>query len=560
MADCPEKEAIDMRQSESITALYLRLSRDDELQGDSNSIVNQKAMLEKYAKENRFPNPTFFVDDGYSGTNFDRPGWNELLEQVEAGTVKTIIVKDMSRLGRDYLKVGFYTEVMFVEKGIRFIAVNNGIDSANQQNSDFTPFLNIINEWQAKDTSKKIRAVMKNKGESGEYLSTNPPFGYMKDPEDKKRWIVDEEAAEVVKRIFALCLEGFGPTQIAKRLKSDKVQCPTAHWIAQGRKVVNPIPDNPHHWHSDTVATILERKEYLGHTVNFKTYRASYKQKKKMDNPEEKHIVFENTHEAIVDVGTWEKVQELRRHKRRPTKTGKTNMFSGIAHCADCGRKLYYCTSKHFEARQDHFVCSTSQTKGIEVCSKHFIRAVVLEAVVLLHLQYVTDFVAHYEDEFRHRVNAKRSDEAKKEVALKRKQIAQGERRITELSMLFKRMYEDHVATKLTEARFLELSTDYEAEQIELQAKLEQWRAELERQEQRTNDVDRFVDKCKKYVGLEELTPTILNDLVHKVFVEAPDKSSGKRKQNIHVSYDLLGILPSLEVPAAETLDERRTA
>jgi len=542
MAGCPEKEAIDMRQSE-ITALYLRLSRDDELQGDSNSIVHQKAMLEKYAKEYKFPNPTFFVDDGYSGTNFDRPGWNDLIEQVEAGKVKTIIVKDMSRLGRDYLKVGFYTEVMFPNKGIRFIAVNNGIDSANQQDSDFTPFLNIINEWYAKDTSKKIRAMMKNKGESGEYLSTNPPYGYTKDPENKKKWIVDEDAAQIVRRIFALCLEGYEPTQIAKRLNEGGSHSPSSS-----------------KWSAGIVAKILERKEYLGHTVNFKTYRASYKNKKKLDNPVEKHIVFENTHEAIIAAGIWEKVQELRKHKRRPARTGKTNMFSGIAHCADCGAKHYYCTSKYFEARQDHFVCSTSQKKGIEVCSKHFIRAVVLEAMVLWHLQYVTDFVSHYEDEFRRRVNAKHTADTKKEVALKCKQITQGERRITELSVIFKRMYEDHVNSKLTEARFLELSADYEAEQVDLQAKLEQWRTNLEEQEQRTGDVDRFIEKCKKYVGLEELTPTILNDLVHKVYVEAPDKSSGKRKQHIHVSYDLLGMLPPLEVPTAQATDERRTA
>jgi len=271
-------------------------------------------------------------------------------------------------------------------------------------------------------------------------------------------------------------------------------------------------------------------------------------------------MVFENTHEAIVDAETWEKVQELRKNKRRPTKTGKTNMFSGIAHCADCGAKLYYCTSKNFEERQDYFVCSVSQRRGKDVCATHYIRAVILEAMVLLHLQYVTDFVAHYEDEFRHRVNAKRSEDLKKELALKRKQITQGERRIAELSMIFKRMYEDHIKGSLTEARFLELSADYEAEQADLQVRLEQWKADLEQQEQRTNDVDRFVAKCKKYVGLEELTPTILNDLVHKVFVEAADKSSGKRKQQLHVSYDLLGILPVLETPTEMMLEERRTA
>ena len=486
-----------MRQSDKITALYLRLSRDDELQGDSNSIVNQKAMLEKYAKENRLPNPTFFVDDGYSGTNFDRPGWNELVDLVETGKVKTVIVKDMSRLGRDYLKVGFYTEVMFPEKGVRFIAINNGIDSDNQQDSDFTPFLNIINEWYAKDTSKKIRAVMKSKGESGGYLTTIPPYGYMKDSDSRKRWIVDEEAAQVVHRIFALCLDGYGPAQIARMLKEDRVLCPSAYWTSQGRKINSVVPEDSYKWSSSAVANILERKEYLGHTINFKTHRASYKSKKMVNNPADKHMVFENTHEAIIDAEAWEKVQELRKHKRRPARTGKTNMFSGIVHCADCGAKLYYCTGKHLEAGQEHFVCSTFRKKGKEACSAHFIRAVILEAMVLWHMQYVTDFVAHYEDEFRRRMDTKHSSDLKKEIALKRKQISQAERRIVELSAIFKRMYEDHVNNKLTEARFLELSADYEAEQAELQVKLKQWQTDLEEKEQRTGDVDRFIEKCE---------------------------------------------------------------
>ena len=279
-----------LRQSDKITALYCRLSRDDELQGDSNSIVNQKAILSKYAKENHFSNTAFFVDDGYSGTNFNRPSWNELLERIENGKVSALIVKDMSRLGRDYLKVGFYTEVLFVEKGVRFIAINNGIDSTNQTDSDFTPFLNIINEWYAKDTSKKIRAVMKSKGEAGEHLCTNPPYGYMKDPDNKKRWIVDEAAAEVVKRIFTLCLEGFGPSQIARILKADKVITPTIHFQQTGRTARNAPPDNPYHWTGDTVADILERPEYQGHTVNFKTYKQSYKSKKPVTIPKKSSL------------------------------------------------------------------------------------------------------------------------------------------------------------------------------------------------------------------------------------------------------------------------------
>ena len=343
MTDCPPiKEDYTMRQSEKITALYERLSRDDELQGDSNSIVNQKTMLGNYAKDNGFKNLRHFTDDGYSGVNFNRPAWQELIALVEAGEVGAIIVKDMSRIGRNYLEVGMYTEMLFVEKNVRFIAINSGVDSANQQDNDFTPFLNIINEFYVKDTSRKIRAVMKSKGEAGEHLCTNPPYGYMKDPDNPKRWIVDEEAAEVVRRIFRLCMEGYGPSQIARKLKTNKVEVPTVHWSGMGRNPSASTPDNPHDWAPRTVSGILEKQEYLGHTVNFKTFRQSYKSKKKLDNPPEKQMIFENTHAAIIDEATWSRVQELRKNKRRPTKTGKSNMFSGLVHCADCGAKLYY--------------------------------------------------------------------------------------------------------------------------------------------------------------------------------------------------------------------------
>lgn len=547
MADCPPTKGAEtmLRQSGKITALYCRLSRDDELTGDSNSIVNQKAILSKYAKENHFSNPLFFVDDGYSGTNFNRPSWSELLEKIENGEVATLIVKDMSRLGRDYLKVGFYTEVLFVEKGVRFIAINNGIDSANQQDSDFTPFLNIINEWYAKDTSKKIRAVMKSKGEAGEHLCTNPPYGYMKDPKNKKRWIVDEEAATVVKRIFALCLDGYGPSQIARILKADKVLIPTAYWQAQGKTVNHSVPENPYMWVSATVADILEKKDYLGHTVNFKTYKQSYKSKKKLYNTEEKQLVFENTHEAIVDADTWKRVQELRMNKRRPTRTGKTNMFSGIARCADCGEKLYYCTSRNFEARQDHFVCSTSRLKGKEVCPTHFIRAVVLEQGVLAHMRMTIACVANREEQFRKAMGAKQKAEAKKELAAKRRQLTQAERRIEELDRLFKRIYEDTVSGKLSDSRFQMLSEDYEQEQEELREKLLRLNEEINEQEEQAENINRFIGKVRKYLDLDELTPAILNDMVKTVYVHAPDKSKGYREQQIDISYDLVGILPA---------------
>ncbi len=471
--------------------------------------------------------------------------WLELIEKIENGEVATLIVKDMSRLGRDYLKVGFYTEILFVEKGVRFIAINNGIDSANQQDSDFTPFLNIINEWYAKDTSKKIRVVMKSKGEAGEHLCTNPPYGYMKDPENKKRWIIDPEAAEVVKRIFALCLDGYGPSQIARILKSDKVLIPTAYWQAQGKTVNHSVPENPYLWVSATVADILEKKDYLGHTVNFKTYKQSYKSKKKLYNPEEKQLVFENTHEAIVDADTWKRVQELRKNKRRPTRTGKTNMFSGIVRCADCGEKLYYCTSRNFEARQDHFVCSTSRLKGKEVCATHFIRAVVLEQGVLAHMRMTITCVANHEEQFRKAIGAKQKAEAKKELAAKRRQLTQAERRIEELDRLFKRIYEDNANGKLSDSRFQMLSDDYEQEQKELREKLLRLNEEITKQEEQVENIDRFIGKVRKYLDLDELTPAVLNDMVRAVYVHAPDKLKGYREQQIDISYDLVGILPA---------------
>lgn len=545
------------RQSDQITTLYCRLSRDDELQGDSNSIVNQKAILSKYAKENSFKNILCFVDDGYSGTNFNRPGWCELIEKVESGEVSTLIVKDMSRLGRDYLKVGFYTEVLFVEKGVRFIAINNGIDSTNQQDSNFTPFLNIINEWYAKDTSKKIRAVMNAKGEAGEHLCTNAPYGFQKDESNPKQWIVDEAAAEVVKRIFKLCLEGYGPSQIARILQADKVLTPAAHWQAQGKTTNQPTPENPYRWVSDTVATILEKKDYLGHTVNFKTFKQSYKSKKKCYNSEDKQLVFENTHEAIIDLDTWVWVQELRRHKRRPTRIGKTNLFSGIVRCADCGAKLYYCTSKNFEARQDHFVCSTSRLKGKEVCPTHFIRAVVLEQGVLAHLRLVIRCVSAYEQQFRKVMGAKQKADTKREIAAKRRQLTQGERRIEELDRLFKRIYEDNANEKLSDSRFQMLSDDYEQEQAELRERLLQLDDEITQQEEQAENIERFISKVKKYLDLDELTPNVLNDMVKAVYVHAPDKSNGRREQQVDISYDLVGILP---VSLLDSLQNGETA
>ncbi len=527
-----------------ITALYCRLSRDDELAGDSNSIVNQKAILGKYAKENRFPNQTYFIDDGYSGTNFNRPSWNELLERIENGEVAVLIVKDMSRLGRDYLKVGFYTEILFVEKGVRFIAINNGIDSSHQQDSDFTPFLNIINEWYAKDTSKKIRAVMKSKGEAGEHLCTAPPYGYLKSEQNKKLWVVDKEAADVVRQIFALCLEGFGPSQIARILNEKRILTPTAYYQERGLATRNPCPQNPYDWDQKSIAGILGRPEYQGHTVNFKTYRQSYKSKRKCFNQEDKLLIFQNTHEAIIDPDIWNRVQELRANKRRPAKTGKTNMFSGIARCADCGEKLYYCTSRNFEARQDYFVCSTSRKKGKEVCATHFIRALTLEQKVYHDVMQVISLVSEQEEAFRLAMGLMQETKTRRQIADMRQELSSAETRIKELNQLFKRIYEDNVCGKLSDERFLILSGDYEQEQNDLKKRTEKLKREIAKQSEKTEQIDCFIDRIHQYKDACELSPSMLNDLVHAVYVHAPDKSEGHRKQDIEISFEYVGNLP----------------
>ena len=533
-----------MKQSDKITALYCRLSRDDESQGDSNSIVNQKAYLSRYAKEHSFRNTEFFVDDGYTGANFQRPDWQRMMALVEDGKIGTIITKDMSRIGRNYLEVGMYTEITFPQNNVRFIAVNSGVDSANQQDNEFVPFVNIINEYYVRDGSKKVRTSLRIKGESGEHLTTIPPYGYVKDPDHSEHWLVDPEAAQVVKRIFSLCMDGNGPTQIARMLKEDHVLTPTVYQDRQKRKVRCALPENPYNWNGSTVAAILERMEYCGHTVNFKTHRQSYKIKKTIENPPEQWKIFRNTHEAIVDEDTFQRVQELRRNKRRPARTGKSNLFSGVVYCADCGEKMYYCTSRNFEERQDHFVCSTSRKKGKDVCGTHFIRAVVLEKGVLKFLQILLWYISDCEDLFRDKLGAKRKEDFKKELAAKRRQLTQAQRRMEELDRLFKRLYEDNISGKINDSRFEKLSADYENEQTELTEKMQLLEQEIAQQEEEADSIEQFILRAKKYPNLQELTPAVLHDLVNRVYVSAPDKSSGQRVQDVHISLACIGFLP----------------
>jgi site-specific DNA recombinase len=530
-----------VKNNNKITALYCRLSRDDELQGDSNSIKNQKAILQKYADDNSFANTEFFVDDGYSGTSFDRPDWQRLLSQVEEGNIGIVIVKDMSRLGRDYLKVGYYTEVLFPGSDIRFIAINNNVDSANQQDSDFTPFLNIINEWYAKDTSKKIRSVFKAKGESGKPLCTNPPYGYIKDPEDKTHWIVDEEAAKVVKEMFHLCMQGFGPTQIAKELTKRRIMNPTAHAKANG---IN-IPDNRGHdddyvWRDSTIVHMLSRQEYLGHTVNFKTYRKSYKQKKQLKNDPSEWQIFENTHEAIIEEPVFEVVQKIRDGRRRLTPMGKMPILFGMMFCADCENKLYQVRGRGWDHDKEYFVCATyRKIKG--GCSSHQIRNVVVEELLLDGIRRVTAFAKNHEDEFVEMITKKTRTDLDRSMRDGKRELEQSQARISKLDDIIQRLYEDNIEGKISDERFSKMTVNYEAEQHTLESRVAELKSAISSEKESALGVDHFLTLVRKYTDIKELTAEILREFVEKIYVYKAERIDGRRVQRIKIVYNCIG-------------------
>ena len=522
-----------------ITALYCRLSQDDGREGESNSIVNQKALLNEYARKNRFKNLRFFVDDGYSGTTFDRPAFREMEKMIENGEIGTVIVKDMSRLGRNYLQVGMYTDIVFPENDVRFIAINDNVDSAVQTEFDMTPIRNFCNELYARDTAKKIKSTFKMKGESGKHLTTNPPFGYIKDKEDKDKWLIDEPAAIVVRKIFDLCANGFGPLQIAKRLRAEEVLIPTAYYAHRDGKLYERDPFN---WDQKTVAGILERVEYLGHTVNFKTTSKNYKSKKRIQNPPEKQLIFKNTHPAIISEELFETVQKIREGKRRPTATGKMSLLSGKVFCADCESKLHYCTTNGFEAKQDFFTCANYRS-NMGSCSAHYIRNITLCNMVFKHIKKMLVYVQQFEETFV-RDQMERLDNAMAMSISKAKvDVVTLRRRDEDLNTLFKRLYEDMVSGRITAERFDMLAGEYEQEQKELKVKIAELEDLIENGETQTKDLKQLLANVRKYTDPQELTAQMVNDLVDKIIVHAPDKSSGHRKQKIEIYYNAVGII-----------------
>ena len=555
LAVVPLKEETEMlRATEKITALYCRLSQEDANEGDSNSITNQKDILLRYAKEHRFPNPTFFVDDGYSGTNYDRPGFQQMLSEIEAGKVVVVLTKDLSRLGRNSSLTGLYINFTFPKYSVRYIAINDHFDTIdpNSTDNDVAGIKNWFNEFFAKDTSRKIRAVQKAKGERGVPLTTNVPFGYRKDPEDRTKWIVDEAAALVVKRIFKLCMEGRGPMQIAKLLQAEKVLNPTSYKRREGIKSPSPETADPYHWNTNTVVHILERREYTGCTVNFKTYTNSIWDKKQRETPIEKQAVFYNTHPAIIEQEVFDKVQQIRKQRHRRTKTGKSSLFSGMVYCADCGAKMRYCTTNYFEKRQDHFVCANYRS-NTGSCSAHFIRAVVLEELVWMHMKAVIFYVTRYEKHFRTVMEQRLRMSSEEAIRGYKTQFAQAERRLAELDRLFIRIYEDNVSGRITDERFSMMSRTYEDEQTQLKVEIQSLQQEIEVQERQIENLEQFIQRVHKYEDLQELTPYALRELVKAIYIEAPDKSSGKRRQNIRISYDLVGFIPLNELVKEET-------
>ena len=556
-----------MLDQQKITILYCRLSNEDALDGESNSIQNQKEFLTRYAAEHGYTNLKILVDDGYTGTNFDRPGVQEGFALVKQGLVGCWLVKDLSRFGRDYLTVGQYTDIIFPSYDVRFIAVNDGVDSERGDSDGFAAIRNLFNEWYPRDTSKKVRVVFRQKGTSGKHLG-KPPYGYRTDPADKDHWIIDEDAAPVVKRIFDLAIGGKGPEQIARILEQDKVLTTKALYAKQSENHPDPkkrkkMPERPYHWIGQSVAGILERMEYTGCTCNFKTYSKSYKLKKRIPNAIEDMCIFPDTQEAIVSQAQWDRVQELRKNKRRPTKAERQGLFSGLLFCPDCGNKLHFATCKSFDGKQDHYVCS-SYKSGRGTCSAHYIREDVLRELVLERIRAVNAYIRQDAESFQEEwLQCRRSDQ-ERSIREDRKRVEQAKKRLADLDVLLSRLYEDFVLGDLSKERYKKMTADYEAEQERLKLEIEVTEEWLETQETMSADVDAFVALTQKYVDVPELTPTIVNEYIKKIEVFAPDKSSGKRVQKVKIYFNFVDDveIPVISEPvvAKSTPGRRKTA
>jgi len=525
-----------------ITALYCRLSRDDEIAGESFSIQNQKRILESYAREHNLMPYQFFIDDGWSGANFNRPSFTEMIERVENGEIKTVVTKDLSRLGRNYLQVGMYTEIVFPRKGVRYIAINDGVDSA-QGDNELSALKNLFNEWMVKDTSKKIKAVFKSKGMSGKPLTSQPPYGYLKGEDGT--FVIDEETAPVVRQIFNLCLAGNGPTKIARVLAEQNIPTPGTMEYRRTGSTRRYYPGFECRWATNTVCHILERREYIGDTVNFKTEKVSYKVKVSVLNPEDKQMVFEHTHEPIIDRDTWERVQELRKQRKRPNRYDEVGLFSGLVFCSDCGSVMYQQRYDTAKRHQDCYICGSYKKRTAD-CTAHFIRTDLLTAGVTANLRKITSYAAKHEAKFVKLLTEQNEDGGKRKNAARKRELEATEKRIAEVSAIFKRLYEDSVSGRISDERFMELSAEYEQEQTALKARAAELRAEQAKAQEASANVGRFMNIVRKYTSFEELTPTLLREFVEKIVVHESVALDGKRRgkhrrQEIEIYYSFVG-------------------
>ena len=545
-----------------ITALYERLSRDDDQVGDSNSIVNQKKYLEGYATQRGYTNVRHYTDDGWSGGNFDRPAWKQLVADIEAGKVAHVLVKDMSRIGRDYLQTGFYTEVMFRQHGVHFVAIANGVDSDDQNSNEFAPFLNIMNEWYLRDLSRKQRTAIRVKGESGKPTTNSAIYGYKKLPGDKYAWHIDEEAAAVVRRIFRLTIEGKGPYDIARILFDDKVETPAVYFGKQNKGIWKSKEEfpNPYNWSGYIVGQILSKPEYMGHTVNFRSQKQSYKDKQAIKIPMEEWLIFENTHEAIVDKETWELAQKLRKTPRRIDTWGEANPLTGLLYCADCGAKMYNHRSKggteNTPYPSDFFDCSTytlAHQKHDTACCGHYISTKALRSLILETVRAAATYAISNQEEFAAKVRAASELRQKEAAKDTKRRLNRDRKRIDELDNIIKKLYESFAVGRITDERFDTLLVEYEAEQKELQASVKADEERLSVFEEDTARVEQFMELAKKYTDFSELTTSMINEFIEKIIVHAPEKMDGDRVQEIEIYLKFIG---HFELPAPELTAE----
>ena len=546
-----------MRNFEKITALYERLSRDDELEGESNSIVNQKKILEEYASKNNLTNIIHFTDDGISGTQFDRPGFMEMMNGVNTGNIGCIIVKDMSRLGRDYLKVGQCMEILR-QKGVRLIAINDNVDSFYRED-DFTPFRNIMNEWYARDTSRKIQSTFRSKGESGKHTASTPPYGYIKDEKDKDKWVVDEKAAEIVRRIFNLTMDGAGPYKIAKILEADKIDIPAYHQKKLGYGLHQSKNfEYPYRWCSSTIASILKKKEYLGHTVNFKT-RKHFKDKKSKYVSEDNWLIFENTHEAIIDQETFDNVQRIRGNvKRYPDGWGEYHPLTGLMYCADCGSKMYVHRTNNYK-NIPYYVCSNYKKVpcGTLCPSAHRIKAEVVLNLIQETLKDIKNYLDEDNEAFIHSIQNEMEEKEKAHIEKKKIRLTESQNRLQELERLMCRIYEDMILNKIPNNRYEILNNQYETEQLTLSKEIKYLELVISRYEKETDKARKFISLISRYENFDNLTNTMINEFVKKIIIHERDrKGSQTSKQKIEIYFNFIG---NYEVPKEELSEEERS-